>query len=198
MSLFTQAKASRAASKIAEELTYEQVAAEVAAGAIRQGLWVKAISQSAGNEATAKARYIKLRVEMINAESELSEYAAEQAVKERRRAEKREAQAEMKRRAARQADKKQSCAKTRQAQAEIERRAVKQADKEQSRAKRRQAQAEMERRAVNEASRTVATIKSPTPDHTSTKGKTKMYRILIGAAIAWTMMVSFSGFDFPK
>ena len=62
MSLFTHAKASRAAAKVAEELIYEQVAAEVAAGAIRQGLWAKAISESDGNEAAAKARYLKLRV----------------------------------------------------------------------------------------------------------------------------------------
>ena len=81
MSLFTHAKASRAAAKVAEELIYEQVAAEVAAGAIRQGLWAKAISESGGNEAAAKARYLKLRVELLIAEADLTEHAVKQATK---------------------------------------------------------------------------------------------------------------------
>ena len=99
MSLFTHAKASRAAAKVAEELIYEQVAVEVAAGAIRQGLWAKAISESDGNEAAAKARYLKLRVEMINAEAELTGYASEQFAKDGGHAAKRQAQAERERRA---------------------------------------------------------------------------------------------------
>ena len=86
MSFFTHAKASRAAAKVAEELIYEQVAAEVAAGAIRQGLWAKAIAESDGNEAAAKARYIKLRVELLIAEADLAEHAAGVAVHEAERA----------------------------------------------------------------------------------------------------------------
>ena len=86
MSFFTHAKASRAAAKVAEELIYEQVAAEVAAGAIRQGLWAKAIAESDGNEAAAKARYIKLRVELMIAEAELAEHAVGVAEHEAKRA----------------------------------------------------------------------------------------------------------------
>ena len=92
MSFFTHAKASRAAAKVAEELIYEQVAAEVAAGAIRQGLWAKAIAESDGNEAAAKARYIKLRVELLIAEAELAEHAVKQATKRAAKESAREAQ----------------------------------------------------------------------------------------------------------
>ena len=102
MSLFStsKSKAELAASKLAEEFLYSQVADEVASNVIRQGLWAKAISESHGNEEAAKALYIKLRVEMLKAEAELAEYVSDVAVKEATR-ESREAEyvAETERRA---------------------------------------------------------------------------------------------------
>ena len=86
MSLFSSTRAKLAASKIAEEQLYAQAAEEVAAGVIRQGLWAKAIAESDGNEAAAKARYIKLRVELMIAEADLAEHAVGVAVHEVKRA----------------------------------------------------------------------------------------------------------------
>ena len=81
MSLFSSAKAKLAASKLAEEQLYAQAAEEVASGQIRQGLWAKAIAETDGDDAAAKARYLKLRVEIMKAEAEVTDYAMKQAAK---------------------------------------------------------------------------------------------------------------------
>ena len=72
MSFFSSAKAKLAASKLAEEQLYAQAAEEVASGQIRQGLWAKAIAETGGDEAAAKANYLKLRVEIMKAETDFS------------------------------------------------------------------------------------------------------------------------------
>lgn len=79
MGLFTSAKAKLAAQKLAEEHLYELAAEEIAANNIRPGLWAKAIAESDGDDAKAKARYIKLRVETMKAEADLQDYASENA-----------------------------------------------------------------------------------------------------------------------
>lgn len=76
MGLFSSAKATLAARKLAEERLYEIAVEEIAANNIRPGLWAKALAETDGNEAAAKARYIKLRVETIGAEADLQEHAA--------------------------------------------------------------------------------------------------------------------------
>jgi len=81
MSFFSSAKAKLAASKLAEEQLYAQAAEEVASGQIRQGLWAKAIAETGGGEAAAKARYLKLRVDIMRAEAEVTDYAMKQAAK---------------------------------------------------------------------------------------------------------------------
>ena len=81
MSIFTSAKAKLAAQKLAEEHLYELAAEEIAANNIRPGLWAKAIAESDGDDAKAKARYIKLRVETMKAEADLQDYASENAHK---------------------------------------------------------------------------------------------------------------------
>lgn len=78
MSLFTSAKAKLAAQKLAEEQLYEFAAEEIAANNIRPGLWAKAIAEADGDDAKAKARYIKLRIETMKAEADLTNYAASQ------------------------------------------------------------------------------------------------------------------------
>ena len=82
MSFFSSAKAKLAASKLAEQQLYAQAAEEVASGQIRQGLWAKAIAETAGDEAAAKAHYLKLRVEIMQAEAEVTDYARKQAARE--------------------------------------------------------------------------------------------------------------------
>ena len=81
MGLFTSAKAKLAAQKLAEEQLYEFAAEEIAANNIRPGLWAKAIAESDGDDAKAKARYIKLRVETMKAEADLQDHASENAYK---------------------------------------------------------------------------------------------------------------------
>ena len=81
MSFFSSAKAKLAASKLAEEQLYAQAAEEVASGQIRPGLWAKAIAETGGDEA-AKAQYLKLRVEIMKAETEVTDYVRKQAAKE--------------------------------------------------------------------------------------------------------------------
>ena len=81
MSFFSSAKAKLAASKLAEEQLYAQAAEEIASGQIRQGLWAKAIAETDGDDAAAKARYLKLRVEIMKAEAEVTDYAMKQAAK---------------------------------------------------------------------------------------------------------------------
>lgn len=79
MGLFSSAKATLAARKLAEERLYEIAVEEIAANNIRPGLWAKALAETDGNEAAAKARYIKLRVETMGAEADLQEYTASQS-----------------------------------------------------------------------------------------------------------------------
>ena len=48
-----------------DEPFYEQVAAEIAAGQLKPGLWAKAFSEAGGNETAAKAIYIRLRANQL-------------------------------------------------------------------------------------------------------------------------------------
>ena len=79
LGFFSSAKAKLAASKLVEEQLYAHAAEEVASGQIRQGLWAKAIAETGGDEAAAKAQYLKLRVEIMRAEAEITEFAANKA-----------------------------------------------------------------------------------------------------------------------
>ena len=90
MSIFTSAKAKLAAQKLAEEKLYELAAEEITANNIRPGLWAKAIAESDGDEAKAKARYIKLCVETMKAEADLQDHASANVEKERAEMERRE------------------------------------------------------------------------------------------------------------
>ena len=83
MSIFTSAKAKLAAQKLAEEQLYELAAEEIAANNIRPGLWAKAIAESDGDDAKAKARYIKLRVETMKAETDLADFMASETSSKR-------------------------------------------------------------------------------------------------------------------
>lgn len=62
-----------------DEQVHAQVAGEIVGNNIWPGLWAKAFAQANGDEARAKAMYIKLRVEQIklgvNAEGEMVQQA---------------------------------------------------------------------------------------------------------------------------
>jgi hypothetical protein len=48
-----------------EEVLYEFVVSELAAGVRREGLWAKALVETEGDDQAANARYIKLRVQAL-------------------------------------------------------------------------------------------------------------------------------------
>ena len=81
MGIFSSAKAKLAAQKLEEEQLYEWAAEEVAVNNIRPGLMAKALAETDGDETKAAARYIKLRVETMRAEIEISNFARDQASK---------------------------------------------------------------------------------------------------------------------
>jgi len=66
----------------AEEALYEQVAAEIVAGKIKQGLWLKATVESDGDDFRARTIYTKFRVEQLKADMPKSS-AAEASMKAR-------------------------------------------------------------------------------------------------------------------
>ena len=51
-----------------EELLYEFVAAELEAGSLRKGLWVKALAETGFDNARARALYIKMRIASLQDE----------------------------------------------------------------------------------------------------------------------------------
>jgi hypothetical protein len=55
-------------SLVNEELIYEFIAAELAEGAVRKGLWTKALADAEWEEGRAKALYVKMRYEQIHRE----------------------------------------------------------------------------------------------------------------------------------
>ncbi len=66
----------------AEEALYEQVAAEIVAGQIKQGLWLKATVESDGDDFRARTIYTKFRVEQLKVDMPKSS-AAEASMKAR-------------------------------------------------------------------------------------------------------------------
>lgn len=78
MSLFSRIKAVRAVSLLQEEELYAAAALEMANGEIRSGLFARALAETGGDESSARAKYLKLRVETMKAERDLIEYATQQ------------------------------------------------------------------------------------------------------------------------
>ena len=62
-------KARVQAMQIPDEAYYEMAATELEQGTVRKGLWVKAVAETGGNDAAARARYLKLRVEAMRGEA---------------------------------------------------------------------------------------------------------------------------------
>lgn len=61
-----------------EEALYEQVAAELLAGQVKHGLWLKATVESGGNEHKTKSLYTQFRIAQILEEAALEIEAAKQ------------------------------------------------------------------------------------------------------------------------
>ncbi len=72
MKFFTKVAGLVAAARLNEEALYAKVHAEIEAGDIRQGLWLKALSDTNGNELQAKSKYAKARVKSLKDEAALT------------------------------------------------------------------------------------------------------------------------------
>ena len=70
--IINKIKFSKAIDRKVEEQFYAQVSAEMASGEINQGLWAKAIEKSNGNSGKQVSEYIKLRVQSLYDEIEIS------------------------------------------------------------------------------------------------------------------------------
>jgi len=67
-----------------DEELYEKVAAELAAGEVRVGLWTKALAESGGGDEThTRAAYIRLRVDQLAAVVSAEQARKEQALLKR-------------------------------------------------------------------------------------------------------------------
>jgi len=72
MKFFTKVAGLAAVARLNEEALYAQVHTEIEGGDIRQGLWLKALSDSDGNELKAKAKYAKARVKSLKDEAAIA------------------------------------------------------------------------------------------------------------------------------
>jgi len=77
LSIFKNYKAHSSASRLSEELLYEQVLAEIDSGVFREGLRAKALADAGGDSKKTRALYIKYRVQSIRDEVELARFAAD-------------------------------------------------------------------------------------------------------------------------
>ena len=77
--MFDKLKRSIAAARLVEEQLYEQVALEMSNGERREGLWAKALADSAGDDQKTTGLYIKYRVRAMIDEAEVMEGLAEAA-----------------------------------------------------------------------------------------------------------------------
>ena len=68
MSLFDQLKNQSVNDRVAEEKRYDQVASELRNGVKKDGLWLKSLENSRGNEEKAKSIYIKYRIQSLKDE----------------------------------------------------------------------------------------------------------------------------------
>lgn len=63
-----------------DERYYEKVSGELRAGQLKEGLWMKCLVESGGNEESARLLYVKERVsQLVRAEREMAKRAREMA-----------------------------------------------------------------------------------------------------------------------
>ena len=71
--------------RLNEERLYTLIAAEIAEGSVKAGLWTKAVAQANGDETKIEPNYIKLRLQ--NLRDEIAVAAAEEAERLRKKKE---------------------------------------------------------------------------------------------------------------
>jgi len=73
-----------AATRLSEEMLFEQAMKELDGGVVRSGIWGKALVSSDGDEQRAKALYLKYRVQAMLDEGELVLEAVEEVLEKQR------------------------------------------------------------------------------------------------------------------
>ena len=73
-----------ATNRVQEAALYEVVANELEQGVGDKGIWAKSLAECDGNEARAKARYLKLRVQALQDQVEILGHAKSEAVASKR------------------------------------------------------------------------------------------------------------------
>ena len=82
--LFDKLKLTGALERLEDQQFYDMVASELARGERSDGLWLKALSESNGDDHKAKAKYIKFRVQSLKDEIELSTFQKHQEEEQER------------------------------------------------------------------------------------------------------------------
>jgi hypothetical protein len=67
-----------------EEKLFDAVAAELASGTRREGLWLKAVADASGSESAARALYVRYRAQSMLDEAALQRLEEERQAKRRR------------------------------------------------------------------------------------------------------------------
>lgn len=80
--IFPSFRQSAAANRIAEQYVYEKVAQELEAGVRNNGLWLKALMLTDGDERKTEAEYIKLRVQSLVDEEVVADAIFQQQILE--------------------------------------------------------------------------------------------------------------------
>ncbi len=116
MKFFTKVAGLVAAARLNEEALYAKVHAEIEAGDIRQGLWLKALSDTNGNELQAKSKYAKARVKSLKDEAALTKVILEEqedAARERQRQERASKEKQRQEKAAKEKQRREEAARER-------------------------------------------------------------------------------------
>lgn len=71
--MFERKRKAKLVARAFEEGLYEIVASELRAGIKKDGLWLKAVTKSRGNDDLAKSEYVELRLQSLKDEIEVSE-----------------------------------------------------------------------------------------------------------------------------
>lgn len=78
--MFEKFRRIAATQRLVEVRLYDEVAQELAKGELHDGIWAKALADSDGVEAKARALYLRYRVQSIKDKRELLEPAAVEAI----------------------------------------------------------------------------------------------------------------------
>ena len=81
--MFKRFRTDIAKARLLEESYFNAVSNELENGIKRDGLWLKALTESNGDQEKAKAKYIKLRVQAMRDEDDIMQAAVDEKLKDK-------------------------------------------------------------------------------------------------------------------